>query len=179
MKGQLLFLIIGLVFGYLIHDRLAPRQARRAPSEVLTVACPEIQTQPLVATDEKPIQMAQAAPMPVTEANRPFTVISPRDSANPSLAKSETQATVSGLILTEESISDMEKQLDQLRNTSSSSESAEGWRIQYGQGDRVFTRAGIRSGDLITYESLNTELQNPERARLAGRLIEVFNAIKR
>lgn len=54
-----------------------------------------------------------------------------------------------------------------------------GWRIHILREDNLLTGTGIQDGDLITYESLETERLKPGRVQLANRLMGILNYIKR
>jgi hypothetical protein len=83
-----------------------------------------------------------------------------------------------GLVINEENVAEMERNRDQLRNYAYATQTTEGWKIQLLPEDKVFLKAGINSGDLITFESMDAQIQNPERAQLANRMVAILNIIK-
>ncbi len=73
----------------------------------------------------------------------------------------------------------MEKSKDELREQVYTESTSEGWRVHVLREDNLLTRTGIRDGDVITTQSLNGQLQLPDRVRLAIRVTGILNYIQR
>ncbi|MGZ3698611.1 MAG: hypothetical protein ACXWPM_12395 [Bdellovibrionota bacterium] len=164
MFNRLLTLVAGIAIGYTLHSFWPAPQKSTPPAE-WEVAAPKQAQQLKIVSGGTFSQMAPlAAPTHHAELSVPKTPREPR---------------TEGLNISEAVVSEMEQQREQLRQFAFTTQEQEGWKIQLLPEDRVFLKAGIKSGDLITFESMEKELQNPDRAGLASRMVAILNEIKR
>ncbi len=163
-KWVALSLLLGLLGAMIIHSFRETEETRSIPDNLPT---PE-QTQ----TTQDVIPVKEVKPTPLTEAT-PSKSVSRSTPTNRKVEES-----IRGLLLNEASITDMELHQDDLKNYAYTVETSEGWKIEIRPSDEVFQKAGLSSGDLITYESLDQQMEIPEKAPLVRRLINVLNSIK-
>jgi|GEM_PF-7078610 len=90
----------------------------------------------------------------------------------------ETESTIR-FRLEESTIQVMENAHSELRNQAVSEATAEGWKIHLLPDDKIFLATGLRSGDVITQESLSVQLASPEREALARRFVAILKSIER
>jgi hypothetical protein len=83
------------------------------------------------------------------------------------------------LVINEQNVEEMEHRREELRRYAFTVQDREGWKIQLLPEDKVFMKAGLSSGDLITFRSMNDQLRNPERAPLAVRMVAILNLIQK
>lgn len=141
----------------------APESPAPSPSAHLQTHATDAATPPSSSSENLSLSQAKAVP--------PAPALDDAPPGEPDRAD--------GLILSEDSIRQMEQESAQLAQQAYAEQVPEGWRIQVLEGDRVFARAGIRSGEIITHDSLRAQMLNPERADLAQRLIAVLERIER
>lgn len=159
MKRNLTFLTIGIVIGLGIHSFFQ----ERPPLPLTPILQSRAKT--IIPTNETEKRMSQ------THLDHP------KVSAN--VPRPLEPEKVYGLFINEENVAEMERQRDQLRNYAYATQTAEGWKIQILPEDKVFLKAGLNSGDLITFESMDAQLRNSERAQLARRMVAILHEIQR
>jgi hypothetical protein len=163
MKRNLIVLTLGVVIGFGIRS-LFFQESPTAPDR------PEnhIPSAKLVAVEQKAVENL---PKPA----RSPSVTQPQKEDRDPKAPEQTY----GLVINEENIAEMEQHWETLPDYAYATQTQEGWKIEILPEDRVFLKAGMSSGDLITFESMNAQLQNSERAQLADRMVTILNRILR
>gem|GEM_PF-2672912 len=84
-----------------------------------------------------------------------------------------------GLIINEENVAEMERLREYLRDYAFATQTQEGWKIQILPEDKVFLKAGLASGDLITFEGIKQQMTIPDRAQLVARMVAILGVIER
>ncbi|MBI3542271.1 MAG: hypothetical protein HY075_03215 [Deltaproteobacteria bacterium] len=171
MKRGLLIFVCGVAVGYLLHwqDTVAERQSA-LKSEAPRTAAPVAPARMLV-TAERPRELSRPAP---AERQRD----SDRDREARATAE-PARETTAALDFDEGTVQEMERAKDVLRELVYTENTAEGWRVHVLREDNLLTRSGLRDGDLITFDSVNSQLASPERGKLASRVVDLLNYIER
>ena len=177
MKSKLGFLIAGIVIGFFARPLWFHGEAQS----------PAKQTEEAVTTQVREPEKVVQRVVELRPRRIESHVAPKQDESKPSVAtsvqKSDTAvaepASTRGLVINEENVSEMERQRDQLRRYAYTTQTAEGWKIQILPDDKVFLKSGLTSGDLITFESVDSQLQMPDRAQLANRMVAILNSIQR
>lgn len=102
----------------------------------------------------------------------------PRSVRPPAQERAEPESTAF-LSIDEKSVDEMERSKDELKNRVYTEATGEGWRVHVLREDNLLTQTGIQDGDLITTQSLNMQLQQPDRVRLASRIMRILNDLNR
>lgn len=86
---------------------------------------------------------------------------------------------IQNIDLSDSVVNEMERNLAELVHYVSVDSNSEGWKIHIQPGDRIFMKTGFRDGDILTNESMDSRLKNPETADLAKRFLAVLNRIQK
>ena len=55
----------------------------------------------------------------------------------------------------------------------------DGWKVHILEKDRALIRTGLTDGDIITHDSIDTQMQMPEREALVVRFVALLRYIER
>lgn len=166
MRRGLFILAVGIIIGLLVQTYKQPKNEVSAQNLEAKV----IDTH---SSPPQPSNLKKEQTNSPSEATRPAPTVTRRKDRD-----IQEQNETHGLIINEENVQEMEKQGNQLARYAFTTQTTEGWKIQISPDDKVFLNAGLRSGDLITFQSMNSQLQNPERASLAARMVAILNQIQ-
>jgi type II secretory pathway component PulC len=83
------------------------------------------------------------------------------------------------LTLNEEVVAELENNWKDLRNQIQITTEERGYRVNYLSDNSIFLQAGLQSGDLISYQTLNSMRNaNPEARQLASRVVRIFEYVR-
>jgi hypothetical protein len=82
------------------------------------------------------------------------------------------------LQLDEQLIQLVEDEIQNARDTASTELVDSGWKVRIFTPNSALSAIGLRDGDFITEESIQSQVRSPERAHLARRLIAVLEQIR-
>ena len=83
------------------------------------------------------------------------------------------------LTLNEETVSNLEKHLNDLSVKVVLRREDRGWRVDYIIPDNLMTSTGIQNNDLVLYELIETAKSNPRNRILVTRLESIFSTLER
>jgi hypothetical protein len=169
MKSKFLLLIIGLAGGLGLHFLLStestPLQSAR---EIPVAEAPE-------PVSVAPVQRPVARPASVA----PAAVVQNSPPRNIPVISEVVEAKTLSLRIDEELLALIEQERDQLQDYAYAEHVQDGWKIKLLPGDRVFAKAGFKTGDVITVDSLRAQLSDEEQSPLAQRMMQILQTIER
>jgi hypothetical protein len=80
--------------------------------------------------------------------------------------------------ITEESLTELEKNREHLREFAKAEPAAGGWTIRILPGDKVFSKTGVRDGDQISLVELRTQAENAHQPLFADRFVDILRQIE-
>lgn len=112
-----------------------------------------------------------------THANaiREIPVVS---SADQSSGRSPASVEGTHFQITEESLTELEKNREHLREYAKAEPAMGGWKIHILPGDKVFSKTGVRDGDQISLVELRTQAENARQPLFADRFVDILRQIE-
>lgn len=172
--GPLTLILVGLSIGLGLQFFWRNPPAQSLARQTVEAARTASQGSPVAPVNRQEGRAQEAPPAPVSPArvNEPKAVAA-------TVSASPKPITERSWSLVEDEIAEMESFWDQLPSYAYTTQNERGWKIHILPEDRVFLKSGLTSGDWITFESMDGQLQAPGRAELATRMIAILNLIRR
>lgn len=83
------------------------------------------------------------------------------------------------LVLTDDGLLKLERNLNTLTSEVSMAKEDRGWRVNYQSENNPMASLGIMNNDLILYDLINSARQNPQTEKLISRLENIFETLQR
>jgi len=178
MKTELAILVTGIVIGFFARSFIAQNESTAPQSQAGSPQGSDVSSAPVVPaaanSTESAVREKEPPPQRITIKSS-LVSIEPQRTQGPD---GETAKDLS-LTLDADAVEQMEHLGDRLKSFAYTVQTKKGWRIRILPEDRVFSKTGLKSGDFIPVESMQRQLQNPERAELAARMVAILNLIQR
>lgn len=173
-------LIIGIISCYLaMRTKPVPSPALPAPEPVSQVR-PSIVPPPI----EQKMELHNSLKVTNTEVKKPPTNTQPAEQALELRKDLQPQRPLQrksnlSISLSEEDVSALEQQWNDLPRQAEAILEARGWRIKRLQPDSLLATSGLQEGDLVTSASLQAYAQSQGNDQLAIRVANILNHISR
>jgi hypothetical protein len=167
MRQSFLFLIIGLLLGYIIGQK---EMQKRAPPEETSSA-----HETTAASISHPAVAAAPAPLSARAVvnSAPGRVFITHHAAPVQVAPQKKKVDI---LINEENIAVLEDNWLSLRDQAWSLARDGGWEIHFKTQDSLFKRLGFEDGDFVSSDNIRTVLQNDDH-KLVERATNILNEI--
>lgn len=173
-----LFLISGIFVGYFIHASLAPDIS--SETQEATQKPDQLKIEPIATAPTPPSpKKEEATPSPHPSKLRLISKVIQMVPQTGSKLNVDDQGHLVKIHLTESLVIQMEEQLHRLADSARTQKTLDGWKIFLGKEDKLFTRAGLKNEDHISYNDIQSKLDHDEDGQLASRFIDILNSIRK
>ena len=183
MRKNLIILLIGVVVGFILYSLLLGKGPSRSDAQSENDSEGEIisngtkSSQKPFELREEDVVIPKQAPVAPVET-RTHGSDDPR-AAEPTPTPTESPKRILNFEVSEPEVHQMEANLDTLQKEVSLFREERGWVVKFYSSQNALADTGVRDGDLIRFNHLDTMKRNPETAELAQRLEDVLLSLQR
>jgi hypothetical protein len=171
MRGKITFLLLGIAIGFFIHrfsDTQRPSSATASDSQQN-------------GTENITLHESPSAPdLQETKPLKEFKIVRGNGHVEVSRNQPNNQPEKTyGVRIEEAVVRELEEEKESLRQHAYAEIRDDGWQIHILEEDRALLHSGLSDGDIITHDSIHSQLQMADRTALVNRFVALLKYIER